>query len=185
MSSVAYIGEFITLSLMAIALGMDAFSVGLGMGMIPLRLRRIFSIGVVVGLFHVIMPFAGIILGYFLSSHLGSIATYAGGILLLILGVQMFFSSFKDDAGPMIKPMGMGLIIFALSVSLDSFSVGLSLGMSNVRTVLTLILFGAFSMILTWGGLLLGKKVRGVLGKYSEMLGGSILCSFGLQLILS
>jgi len=182
--SIAYIGEFITLSLMAIALGMDAFSVGLGMGMIPLRLRRIFSIGVVVGLFHVIMPFAGIILGYFLSSQLGAIATYAGGILLLILGVQMFLSSFKDSV-TVLKPIGMGMIIFALSVSLDSFSVGLSLGMSNVRTVLTLILFGAVSMFLTWLGLLLGRRVQGVLGKYSEMLGGSILCSFGLQLILS
>lgn len=181
--SAAYIGELITLSLMAIALGMDAFSIGLGMGMIPLRLRRIATIGVIVGVFHVMMPFLGIVLGQFLSSQFGSYTTIGGGILLLLIGTQMFTSSFKKDSNPTLKPVGFGLILFALSVSLDSFSVGLSLGMSGVRTVLSLLLFGFFSMVLTWLGLLLGNKVRGVLGKYSEMFGGSILCSFGLQLI--
>lgn len=183
MMSAAYIGEFITLSLMAIALGMDAFSIGLGMGMIPIRFRRIISIGVVVGVFHIMMPFLGIVLGQFLSSQFGSFTTIGGGILLLVIGIEMFVSSFRDDSSPALKPVGFGLILFALSVSLDSFSVGLSLGMSGVRTVLSLLLFGAFSMILTWSGLLLGRKVQGVLGKYSEMFGGSILCSFGLQLI--
>ena len=50
------IGEIVTLLLMAFALGMDAFSVGLGMGMFKLRLRQIFKIGITIGLFHVWMP---------------------------------------------------------------------------------------------------------------------------------
>ena len=37
-----FIGELITLSIMAFALGMDAFSVGLGMGMVKLRKKQIF-----------------------------------------------------------------------------------------------------------------------------------------------
>ena len=36
------ISEMITLVIMAFALGMDAFSVGLGMGLIRLRFRQIF-----------------------------------------------------------------------------------------------------------------------------------------------
>lgn len=184
MDSVTIIGEIVTLAMMAIALGMDAFSIGLGMGMIPLRLRKIGTIGLTVGIFHVIMPFGGMVLGRFLSAQLGSVATVAGGVLLLVLGAQMFYSSFKKDETPAFTPVGFGLIIFSISVSLDSFSVGLSLGMSGARTLVTLILFGLASTVLTWGGLLLGKKVQGLLGKYSEMFGGSILCAFGLQLIL-
>ncbi|KGP71982.1 manganese efflux pump MntP family protein [Pontibacillus yanchengensis] len=183
MGSIPFVGEMITLSLMALALGMDAFSVGLGMGMIPLRLRRIAIIGFTVGMFHIIMPFSGMVLGRFLSNQLGSFTTMGGGALLIILGVQMFRSSFKKDDEPALSPIGFGLIVFALSVSLDSFSVGLSLGMFGVRTVMTLLLFGIASMVLTWIGLLLGRKVQGLLGTYSEMLGGSILCGFGLQLI--
>ena len=60
-------------------------------------------------------------------------------------------------------------------MSLDSFSVGLSLGIFGARTFLTIIVFGVVSMLLTWLGLLLGRRVQGWLGSYSEALGGSIL----------
>ncbi|MCG1021333.1 manganese efflux pump MntP family protein [Sutcliffiella horikoshii] len=177
------VGEFMTLLLMAIALGMDAFSVGLGMGMIKLRLRQIFYIGVTIGVFHIVMPLGGMVIGKVLSQEFGSIATLIGGLLLVMLGLQMMFSSFKKEDGPMITPVGAGLFIFALSVSLDSFSVGLSLGIYGARTMLTILLFGAVSMLLTWMGLIFGRKLQGWLGSYSEALGGSILLGFGIKLL--
>ncbi|NLP51774.1 MULTISPECIES: manganese efflux pump MntP family protein [Bacillaceae] len=176
-------GEFMTLLLMAIALGMDAFSVGLGMGMIKLRLRQIFYIGVTIGIFHIFMPLGGMAVGKVLSEEFGSIATLIGGLLLVLLGLQMMFSSFKEEDGPMISPVGAGLFVFALSVSLDSFSVGLSLGIYGARTLLTILLFGAVSMLLTWMGLIFGRKLQGWLGSYSEALGGSILLGFGIKLL--
>lgn len=178
------ISEIITLTIMAIALGMDAFSLGLGMGMIRLRLKQVFYIGITIGIFHVIMPLLGIGLGRFISFHFSGIATYIGGALLLILGLQMIISSFKSDQETFVTPIGFGLIIFALSVSLDSFSVGLSLGIFGARTAVAIFLFGFFSMILTWVGLLLGRKVQSWLGSYGEALGGSILFAFGLKLLL-
>ena len=86
------IGELVTLMLMAFALGMDAFSIGIGMGMFQLRLRQILYIGIVVGVFHVWMPLLGMMTGKFLSNTFGTFATYAGGILLIVLGIQMFLS---------------------------------------------------------------------------------------------
>lgn len=178
------IGEVITLAIMAIALGMDAFSLGLGMGMIRLRLKQVFYIGITIGIFHVIMPLLGMVLGRFISAHFSGIATYIGGALLLILGLQMVFSSFKSGQNTLVTPVGFGLILFALSVSLDSFSVGLSLGIFGARTVVAIFLFGFFSMLLTWAGLLLGRKVQTWLGSYGEALGGTILFAFGLKLLL-
>lgn len=180
----AYAGELFTLILMAFALGMDAFSVGLGMGMFRLGRRQIFKIGITIGLFHVWMPLLGMIAGRFLSEQFGAIAGYIGGGLLVILGIQMIWSSFKDDEESLITPVGFGLLIFALSVSLDSFSVGLSLGIYGAKTLLVLTCFGIGATILTWLGLLIGKKVQGLLGKYSEALGGSILLAFGIKLLL-
>ncbi|WP_099159389.1 manganese efflux pump MntP family protein [Virgibacillus ndiopensis] len=177
------IGEIVSLVFMSIALGMDAFSVSLGMGMQRIRLKRIALIGVIIGLFHMIMPFIGIILGKAISNQIGEITILIGGFLLLVIGAQMLFSAFNHEATKIVQPMGIGLLFFALSVSMDSFSVGLSLGMSGVKTAIALFLFGAASMILTWIGMILGKKVHGLLGVYSEILGGSILCGFGLKLI--
>ncbi|MFC4183784.1 manganese efflux pump MntP [Saccharococcus thermophilus] len=180
-----FIGEIIALSMMAFALGMDAFSVALGMGLLRLRLKQIFYIGVTIGLFHIIMPLFGMFVGRFLSRQFGSIASYIGGALLLLLGIQMIVASFKKEGDSSISPRGIGLIFFAFSVSLDSFSVGLSLGIFGARTMLTILLFGFFSMVLTWGGLMLGRHFQQWLGVYSEALGGSILLAFGLKLLFS
>ncbi|MGG4265103.1 manganese efflux pump MntP family protein [Peribacillus simplex] len=184
-----FAGEIITLLLMAFALGMDAFSVGLGMGMFKLRLRQVFFIGLIVGVFHILMPLFGMGAGRFISEKFGIFATYAGGLLLIILGIQMFIPGKKGEGGArenkMVAPIGKGLFIFALGVSLDSFSVGLTLGIYGAKTIITILCFGLVATLLTWLGLLLGRKMQGVLGVYSEILGGSILCAFGLKLLFS
>ncbi|MEJ9210516.1 manganese efflux pump MntP family protein [Bacillus smithii] len=179
----SYIGEIITLVLMAFALSMDAFSVGLGMGMFALRPKQIFYIGMMVGIFHVWMPMMGMLAGHFLSHTFGKVAGYAGGILLILLGISMFLSCFKKEES-LVTPIGFGLILFALSVSLDSFSVGLTLGILGARTVVSLVCFGITATLLTWFGLLIGNKAQRVIGVYSEAIGGSILLAIGLKLIL-
>ncbi|SDQ12989.1 Putative Mn2+ efflux pump MntP [Virgibacillus subterraneus] len=181
--SVYQIGEIVSLLFMAIALGMDAFSVSLGMGMQQVRLKRIALIGLIIGLFHIIMPFIGILLGQAISTQIGQFTTLIGGLLLVGIGAQMVFSAFNHDTKKIVQPVGIGLLFFAISVSLDSFSVGLSLGMSGVKTMIALMLFGIVSTVLTWAGMILGKKVHGLLGVYSEILGGSILCGFGLNIL--
>lgn len=176
--------ELITLFVMAFALGMDAFSVGLGMGMLRLRLKRIFRIGLIIGLFHVLMPLFGMLIGDYLSEHFGKMAAMVGGILLLLLGAQMIYSSLFGGEETLVAPVGFGLFLFALSVSLDSFSVGLSLGIYGARMLATVLMFGAVSMVLTWTGLLMGRKFQNWLGTYSEILGGCILFVFGLKLLM-
>ncbi|WP_409306102.1 manganese efflux pump MntP family protein [Peribacillus sp. SCS-155] len=171
--------------LMAFALGMDAFSVGLGMGMFKLRLRQIFLIGLTVGFFHIWMPLLGMAAGRFISGQFGTFAVYAGGMLLMLLGIQMFVSGIRGGEGAKLAPVGFGLLVFAISVSLDSFSVGLTLGIYGAKTVMAVACFGFAATVLTWVGLLAGRKVQGLLGVYSEVLGGSILCAFGLKLLFS
>lgn len=180
----AIMGELLTLAIMAFALGMDAFSVGLGMGMYQLRMRQIFKIGITIGIFHVWMPLVGILAGKFLSEKFGTFASLLGGLLLILLGIQMIWSSLKKDQESVITPVGMGLLLFALSVSLDSLSVGLTLGIYGAKTIMAILCFGIAATILTWSGLLIGRKVQGLLGVYSEALGGSILLAFGLKLLL-
>src|SRR5690625_4335764 len=159
-----HIGEIVSLIFMAAALGMDAFSVSLGIGMQRLRLKRIALIGLIIGLFHIIMPFIGIVLGKVISTQIGHFTTLAGGLLMIGIGAQMFFSAFNHEMKNIVQPTGIGLLFLAFTVSIDSFSVGLSLGISGVKTAIALLLFGGSSTILTWIGMLLGRKVRGLVG---------------------
>jgi manganese efflux pump family protein len=181
MSSI--IGELVTIIIMAFALGMDAFSISLGMGMYRLRFKQMLNIGLIVGIFHILMPLLGMIAGRFLSEKFDTVASYIGGGLLLILGVQMIWSSLRKESESLITPVGFGLLLFALSVSLDSFSVGLTLGIYGARTLIVLICFGAGAMLLSWLGLIIGRRVQGLLGQYSEVLGGAILLFFSFRLL--
>jgi putative Mn2+ efflux pump MntP len=176
--------ELFTLFIMASALGMDAFSVALGMGMLGLRLKQIFHIGVTIGLFHIVMPLFGMVTGKLLSNYFGMIAAYIGGGLLMIIGIQMVAASFKSEDERLIEPIGLGLILFAIGVSLDSFSAGLSFGILGAKTALTVFMIGLVSMVLSWIGLLVGARFHQYIGSYGEMLGGFILIGFGLKLIL-
>ncbi|ARK32757.1 manganese efflux pump MntP [Halalkalibacter krulwichiae] len=175
--------ELVTLFLMASALGMDAFSVALGMGMLGLRLRQIFHIGVTIGLFHIVMPLFGMLTGKLLSNYFGMIATYIGGGLLLIIGLQMVWASFQSEEESSLELIGFGLILFAVGVSLDSFSAGLSFGILGAKTALTVLMIGFMSMVLSWVGLLIGARFQKYIGSYGELLGGCILIGFGLKLI--
>lgn len=178
-----YLAEVISLLFLAFALGMDAFSIGLGIGMQRIRLKRMALVGITIGIFHIFMPFLGMIFGQVISAQIGEWATLAGGLLLVGIGAQMFFSAFNHDSSKVVQPIGFGLFMIGFSVSIDSFSVGLSLGISGVSLILALFFFGTFSMVLSWAGMLVGRKVRGFLGVYSGLLGGSILIGFGLNVL--
>lgn len=176
--------EFVTILIMSAALGMDAFSVTLGMGMLGLRSQQIFRIGLTIGLFHIAMPLLGMVFGKWLSLYFDMVAVYIGGGLLLLIGLQMILSAFSTEGHSFLKPVGWGLAAFAVSVSLDSFSAGLSFGILGAKVVITVLMIGLVSMLLSWAGLMIGTRFQKYIGIYGELLGGCILIGFGVKIML-
>ncbi len=177
-------GQLLTLLVIALALGLDAFSLGLGIGLKGIRLLDIMKLGVVIALFHVLMPLAGMYTGQYVSGLLGHVATTVAGALLLLLGAHMIYSSLKgEDVQSFDHRSLWGLLVLALSVSVDSFSVGITLGMFSANLWMTVLLFGFFGGLMSVLGLLLGRKVSGKLGEYGEACGGAILVVFGILFI--
>ncbi|MGP4077168.1 manganese efflux pump MntP [Halobacillus sp. K22] len=171
------------LVLLSLALGLDAFSVSLGMGLQAIRLKHAFFAGIVVGIFHMLMPGLGMALGQWLSNSASEWAAVGGGLLLFCLGSYTVFASFTDKHNAAYTLAGAGMWLFALSVSIDSFPVGFSLGLRESEVFVSIFSFGLFSMLLTWAGFVIGRRASGLLGVYSELLGGSILCALGLHAI--
>jgi putative Mn2+ efflux pump MntP len=178
-------GQWLTILMMAFALGMDAFSLGIGVGMRGIRLLDVLKISLTVGLFHMVMPLLGMLAGHYLSDLLGEVALIAGGGLLVLLGLHMIFSAFRGEP---VKPLDhrsfIGLIAFALGVSIDSFSVGITLGLFASDVWFAVLCFGLFGTVLSVLGLLVGRGASFLLGDYSEALGGIILLAFGVKFIL-
>ena len=177
-------GQLTTVVIMAVALGMDAFSLGIGLGKKGIRLLHIMFISIVVAIFHILMPLMGMFTGHYMSTILGDVAVAAGGGLLVILGCHMIFNAVKGSRTPYINIYTFwGLLLFSLSVSIDSFSVGISLGLFSSDVILTVLLFGIFGGIMSVLGLLLGRRVGQWIGEYGEAFGGVILLVFGLKFL--
>ncbi|SDS96372.1 Putative Mn2+ efflux pump MntP [Paenibacillaceae bacterium GAS479] len=181
-------GQLLTLLIMALALGMDAFSLGVGIGMRGIRLLDILKLSAIIGLFHVIMPLVGIVAGQYMSLLLGHVAALTAGLLLILLGGHMLIASFRGDGGATPSFVDHrttgGLMLFALSVSVDSFSVGISLGMFAADVVMTILLFGLAGGLMSVLGLLVGRRIGRSLGSYGEAAGGAILLTFGILFLL-
>jgi putative Mn2+ efflux pump MntP len=184
MDASANAGQFLTLLIIAMALGFDAFSLGLGIGLKGVRLLDILKLGIVIGLFHIIMPIGGLLTGQLVSGLLGDVATSAAGVLLVLLGGHMIYSSIRgEEVQSFNHRSALGLLVLAISVSIDAFSVGVTLGMFSADMWLTILLFGLFGGLMSMLGLLLGRRVSGNLGEYGEACGGAILLVFGVMFI--
>ena len=178
-------GQLVAMLVMAIALGMDAFSLGIGIGMKGIRLLDVLKIAVVVGLFHILMPLSGMAAGQFVGSLLGDVALIAGGGILSLLGLHMIYSSLRGEEVRSFDHASLwGLILFALSVSIDSFSVGVSMGIFDMDLILTALMFGVFGGLMSIIGLLIGRRASSLLGSYGEALGGMILLAFGVKFLI-
>lgn len=179
------ISQGFALCIMALALGMDAFSVCMGMGMTAFRIGQAAKIGLWIGLFHALMPLSGIVLGHLLSHRFGEIAGLAGGLLLVLIGTQMILSLARQDYGKkdLAYTSDAGVVLFSLSVSIDSFSVGLSMGLFGTRVLVAITLFGLISMLMAWAGFFIGRRTKRYFGRYGEVLGGLVMLFFGLKLI--
>ncbi|MGA8942644.1 MAG: manganese efflux pump [Thermoactinomyces sp.] len=177
-------GQVFTLIMIAIALGMDAFSLGIGLGMRRLSAGQMAWLSLSVGLFHILMPLVGIGLGYVLSSVIKEIAVMIGGGMLCLLGLNMLYHVIKGSETEEMRVQSVAeTLVLSLSVSMDSLSAGLSLGLFNTDVLLTVLLFGVAGLMMTGSGLLLGRFVGGWMGRYGEMVGGFILLCLGSKFL--
>ncbi|MBA4602948.1 manganese efflux pump MntP [Thermoactinomyces mirandus] len=173
-------GQVLTLSMIAVALGMDAFSLGIGLGMRRLSVRQMAWLSLSVGIFHILMPLVGMGLGRLLGSVIKEIAVTFGGGMLCFQGLNMLYQVLRGDKAEKIEIQSVTeTLLLSLSVSMDSLSAGLSLGLFDTDVILTILLFGIAGLMMAGTGLLLGRFVGGWIGRYGEILGGFILLFLG------
>lgn len=177
--------SLITLLLLAVALGTDAFSMCLGIGMTGVRRRQILLISFTVLVFHILMPLAGWYIGELAGSIIGSAAAIAGAVILIFLGARMLRDVLKKEPGspPKVALVNTwGLLLLAASVSMDALSVGFTLGTQKVNLILAAGVFGLVAGLMTFGGLCLGRVLGRVVGERAQLVGGVILIGIGVKL---
>lgn len=177
--------SFFTLMVLAVALGTDAFSLCVGIGLAGVNRRQIMLISVTVLLFHVFMPLTGWVVGELAGNMLGRAASIIGSLILVYLGMRMVWSTWRNGGGGepnVIRFSFWGLILLGASVSLDALSVGFTLGTRQVNLLLTAGIIGIVAGAMTAAGLVFGRFLGSWVGEKAQFLGGLILVGIGVKL---
>jgi putative Mn2+ efflux pump MntP len=77
------------------------------------------------------------------------------------------------------------LVMLSVATSIDALAVGLSLALLNENVFWSALIIGGVSALLSLLGLLLGKQLGLRFGKSMEILGGIILITIGLRVLIT
>ncbi len=167
----------------AVSLSMDAFSLSLAYGTLNLEKKYIKTQSIIVGIYHFIMPLIGLKIGSILLKIIPIKPEIIVCVVLSIIGIEMIIDSFKKEENVKIMSLKEQLL-FGLAVSIDSFSVGIGLETITNNKLLSVMIFSVSSLIFTYIGLVLGKKINNLLGQISTVIGGIILLVIGIIYVI-
>ena len=183
------------LLILAISLTFDTFavSVGGGISMPTLKLKKKAMIIAFFGIFQAAYLFLGWFVGDKAASFIVEWDHWVAFAILTYLGGKMFLGALKgdsdDDEGASKRDFlcFKRLAILATATSIDAIAVGASLAMLDISlqqigftTLMTFIATAVASFIGLQGGSKLGHKA----GKKAEIWGGVILILIGMKILI-
>lgn len=177
--------SLVTLLLLAVALGTDAFSLCIGLAITGIQRRQALALVLAVLVFHIAMPIIGWWLGGFVSEAAGRVAAYLAAAVLVFLGLRMILDGLRRSHCRFVVINGLlGIIVLAAGVSVDALSVGFILGVVGQALFLTALVIGLVAGAMTAAGLFLGRSIHRWVGNRAQVLGGIVLIAVGLHLIV-
>lgn len=175
--------QILSILLIGIALSMDTFSLSLSFGTFNITNKQALKLSIIVGIMHFFMPILGMLLGEKLINLFELQCDFLLGIILLFIAIQMIIDLIKHEENSFNINI-LGMFLFALGVSLDSFSVGLGIKAITDNINLATSIFAICSFVFTFSGIMIGKFANKFIGTYASIFGVVILLILGIVHIL-
>ncbi|HKP61267.1 MAG TPA: manganese efflux pump MntP family protein [Polyangiales bacterium] len=181
--------SFLSLSVLAVGVAMDAAAVSASCGLVTprLRLRHFLTVALFFGGFQALMP----LLGYLLGNQIGeAVAAWDHWIAFVVLGgigLNMIREAFgaADELRPERDVFALRVMtVLAVATSIDAFAVGVTLPMLGAPLVLSLSMIGLTTATLSALGLWIGRRFGARVGRRMDALGGVLLLLFGTKILL-
>ena len=116
------------------------------------------------------MPLIGLLLALVISNLKLINFNIIAVIILIYIGIDLILSNFKEKT-----TVKNNYLLFGLSVSIDSLSLGIGLKAITNNYLLAAIVFSICSFTFTYLGLMLGNTIANKLQSYSRLFGGIML----------
>ncbi|WP_294901399.1 manganese efflux pump MntP [Tatumella sp. UBA2305] len=182
--------DVITTIILAFGMSMDAFAAALGKGATLKKpgIKEAFRTGFIFGGIEMLTPLIGWGIGLAASKYVMAWDHWIAFILLSVLGGRMVIGGFRQGAADeCVAPERHGFMVLAMTAvatSLDALAVGVGLAFLQVNIVVTAFAIGAATTIMATTGVLVGRFIGPLLGKWAEVLGGVVLVGIGCTILV-
>ncbi len=175
------------ISVLAFAMSTDAFAAAVGKGTALLKPRwsEALRTGAIFGVIEALTPVAGWALGSMASDYVKAWDHWIAFVLLLCLGGHMLIASLKspgEGEGAAEKPSRHGFWLLAVTgfaTSIDAMAVGVGLAFLDVNIAVVAVAIGLATFTMVTLGVMVGRLLGAVVGRWAEGLGGILLIGIG------
>ena len=181
--------SFVGLLLIAVGVSADAFAVALGKGLHMKRFdpRHAVAIAVTFGAFQAVMPLLGWLLASQFARYITGVDHWVAFGLLALIGGKMILEAVRGGADDVEDSDALPvreLLVLAVATSIDALAVGISFAFLPVSIWRAVWLIGVCTTVLSFVGVLVGRRVGARFGPPAEIAGGVILILIGTRVLL-
>lgn len=180
--------NFLSTMVLALAMSTDAFAAAVGKG-IALRKPRIseaLRTGLIFGVIETVTPLVGWALGSVAAEFVTEWDHWIAFGLLLLLGAMMIRNGLKKEeteAPPVARHSFWLLAATGFATSIDAMAVGVSLAFIDNNILITAAAIGLATLLMVTLGVMVGRVIGIVAGKWAEILGGLALMGIGTAIL--
>ena len=185
---------------LAVALGLDAMSVCMAIGVRWHGPRQKFRLAWHMGLFQFLMPIVGWLVGRQMAELLRAVGGYIAAALVFGVGVKMFYEAVRTRPGdleqrvehaaehalhvsPRDPTRGWSLLLLSVATSIDALVVGFSLGLRGEHIWGASLVIGLVAALMALTGVVIGKRMGRAFGRSAEIAGAVVLMALGVAFL--
>lgn len=174
-------------TLLAFAMATDAFAAALGKGMALHRPRfsEALRTGLIFGVIEAITPLIGWSIGSIAADFVDAWDHWIAFGVLFILGAIMIRNSFRcpTERPPVVRHSFWLLAATGFATSIDAMAVGVGLAFIDNNIFVTAAAIGFATMLMVTLGVMAGRMIGLVVGKWAEVIGGLALIGIGSAIL--
>jgi putative Mn2+ efflux pump MntP len=176
-------------AILALAMSTDAFAaaVGKGTSLQKPRWSEALRTGAIFGVIEALTPLAGWALGLAAASYVKDWDHWIAFVLLAVLGVRMILAAANaSDEDDKTKPTKHGFWLLAITgfaTSIDAMVVGVGLAFLDANILQIALAIGLATFTMVTLGVMVGRVLGSVAGRWAEVLGGVLLIGIGSAIL--
>lgn len=180
--------DLLTVFIIAVGLGVDAFSVAIGIGAADIKKSwlPVLRLASTFGFFQFAMPIIGWLAGLTIVNFIAGYDHWIVFALLAYIGVKMIRDAFREekDEEKTDRTKGMPLFLLSIATSIDALAIGFSFSLLKKPIILASIIIGIVCFVMTVIGMFFGKGLAKLFGRKVEIFGGVVLIVIGVKILV-